>query len=106
MAGVILQDRRDTSANLEQVSEFNSTNQNMCSDAGTYHGVFLNRELCRQIYLRKTPMSTRTFSHVQIPSPIFWRLLKKPIGSTFWRMIALDLWGFMKIKIDSRAPYA
>ena len=38
MAGVILQDR-DTAANLEQVSRFNSTNQNMCSDAGTYPGV-------------------------------------------------------------------
>ena len=39
VAGEILQDR-DTSANPEQVNKFNSTNQNMCSDAGTYPGVF------------------------------------------------------------------
>ena len=42
MAGVIviLQDR-DTAADLEkQVSKFNSTNQNTCSDAATYPGVF------------------------------------------------------------------
>ena len=77
MTGVILQDW-DTPAGLEQVSKLNSTNQNMCSDAGTYHGVFSYRELWRQIYLRRTPMSTRTHSHVQIPIPIFWRLLKKP----------------------------
>ena len=53
MAGVILQDR-NTSANLEQVNKFNSTNQNMCSDAGTYPGVFLDRELFSKTYLRKT----------------------------------------------------
>ena len=34
VSGVILQDR-DTPENLEQVSKFNSTNQNMCSDTGT-----------------------------------------------------------------------
>ena len=39
MAGVILQDW-DNPASLEQVSKLNSTNQNMCSDVGTYHGVF------------------------------------------------------------------
>ena len=39
VAGEILQDR-DTSANLKQVNKFNSTNQNMCSDAGTYTEVF------------------------------------------------------------------
>ena len=33
MAGEILQDR-DNSANLDQVNKFNSTNQNICSDAG------------------------------------------------------------------------
>ena len=99
-AGVILQDQ-DTLADLEQASKFNSTNQNMLSDAGTYHGVFLDRELYSQIYLCKTPMFTRTFSHVQTPIPVFWLLLKKPIGSTFWKGIALHLRGFMTIKIDS-----
>mgnify|MGYP006164598991 FL=1 len=53
LAGVILQDR-DTPVNLEQVSKFNSTNQNMCSDAGTYPGVFSDRELFSKTYLRKT----------------------------------------------------
>ena len=62
--------------------------------------------LWRQISLLcKTPMSSRTFSYVQIPIPIFWRLLKKPIWSTFWRRIALHLRGFTKIRIDSRVPY-
>ena len=74
-AGVTLQDR-DTAADLEQVSKFNSANQNMCSYAGTYHGVFSDRELFRQIYLSKTSISMRTFSRVQIPIPIFWQLLK------------------------------
>ena len=53
VAGVILQDR-NTSAILEQVSKFNSTNQNMCSDAGTYPGVFSDRELFSKTYPRKT----------------------------------------------------
>ena len=44
VAGVILQDR-NISANLEQVSKFNLTNQNMCSDAGTYPGSFSDIEL-------------------------------------------------------------
>ena len=40
VAGMILQDQ-DTLVNLEQVSKFNSTNQNVStSDAGTYTGVF------------------------------------------------------------------
>jgi hypothetical protein len=41
VAGVILQEW-DTSANLEQVSKINSTNQNMRSDAGTFPGDFLD----------------------------------------------------------------
>ena len=94
VAGVILQDR-DTPVNLEQVSKFNSTNQNMYSNAGNYHGVFLDRESFWQICLFKTPMSTR----------IFWQLLKKPIGSTFWRRKALHLWDFMTIRIDTRVTY-
>ena len=49
--------------------------------------------------------STRTCLHVQIPIRIFWQLLKKPIGSTFWRRIALHLRGFTKNEIDSRLPY-
>ena len=53
MAGIILQDR-DTAADLEQVSKFNSTNQNMCSDAGTHPGVFSDRELFSKTCLRKT----------------------------------------------------
>ena len=53
VADVILQDR-NTTANLEQVNKFNSTNQNMCSDAGTYPGVFFDRELFSKTYLRKT----------------------------------------------------
>ena len=53
MAGVILQDR-DTPADLEQASKFNSTNQNMCSDAAKYPGVFSDRELLSKTYLRKT----------------------------------------------------
>ena len=50
VAGGILQDR-DTSANLKKVNKFNSTNQNMCSDAGTYPGVFSDWELFRETYL-------------------------------------------------------
>ena len=42
------------------VSAFNSINQNMCGVAGTYPGVFLERELCSKTYLRQTK-STRTF---------------------------------------------
>ena len=53
MAGMILQDWNN-SANLEQVSKFNLTNQNMCSDAGTYLGVFRDRELCSKTCLRET----------------------------------------------------
>ena len=61
MAGVILQDR-DTPADLEQASRFNSTNQNMCSDAAKYPGIFSDRELFSKRYLRKTlAKSTRTF---------------------------------------------
>ena len=48
VAGVTLQDP-NTSANLEQGS-----NQNMCSDAGTYPGVFSKWELHSKIYLRNT----------------------------------------------------
>ena len=51
-------------------------------------------------YRRKTPMSTRTFLHVQIPIPIFWRLLKKPMWSTFWRRIALRWWGLAHVDIN------
>ncbi len=53
VADVILEDR-DTPANLEKVSKFNLTNHNMCSDLGTYTGVFSDRELCSKTYLRKT----------------------------------------------------
>ena len=53
MADAILQDR-DSAADLEQVSKFNSTNQNMCSDAAKYPGIFSDRELFSKIYLRKT----------------------------------------------------
>ena len=49
--------------------------------------------------------STRTYLHIQIPIPIFWRLLKKLIRSTFWRRIAVHLRGFMKNKVDSRVRY-
>ena len=53
VAGEILQDQ-DTSENLEQVNKFNSTNQNMCSDAGAYPGVFSDWELFSETFLRKT----------------------------------------------------
>ena len=46
----------------------------------------------------------RAFLDIQILIPIFWRLLKKPIGSTFWRRIDLHLRGFMKNEIDSHVP--
>ena len=80
VAGVSVQDR-STSANLEQVS------QNMCGDMATYPGIYEND------------------LHIQIPIPKIWRLLKKPIGLTFWRRIALHLWGFIKITVDSHVPY-
>ena len=69
MAGVILQDR-DTPADLEQVSKFNSTNQNMCSDAGTYPGVFSDRELFSKTYLRKTLSLRERFAHTNSDSNI------------------------------------
>ena len=50
---MILKDR-DTLANLEQVSKFNSTNQNLCSDAATYPGVFLDRELFSKTFQHQT----------------------------------------------------
>ena len=69
MAGVVLQDR-DTPADLEQVSKFNSTNQNMCSDAGTYPGVFSDRELFSKTYLRKTLSLRERFAHTNSDSNI------------------------------------
>ena len=55
MAGIVLQDW-DTSANLEQVSKFNSTNQSMCtSDMGTYPGV--NNEKKLEFFLSAKSMA-------------------------------------------------
>ena len=69
MAGEILKDR-DTSANLEQVNKFNSTNQNMCSDAGTYPGVFSDWELFSETYLRKNPSLRERFARTNSDSNI------------------------------------
>ena len=81
---------------------FDSTNQNMCIDAEAYPGVFSD---CELFIPTQDSKWTRTFLHVQILIPIFLRLLKKPIRSTFWRRIALHLRGFIKNEIDSRVPY-
>ena len=69
----------------------------MCADYRTFQANIPTQD-CFYVY--------GMFSHVQIPIPIFWRLLNKPIGSKFGRRIALHpLQGFMKIKIGSRVPY-
>ena len=61
VAGVILQDL-DTVADLEQVSKFNSTNQNMCSDAGTYPGVFSDRIIQQNIPTQDSKSTTTSCS--------------------------------------------
>ena len=97
MAGVILQDR-STSANLEQVSKFNSTNQNMCNDAATYPGVFWDWELSSKTYLRKTLSLRERFAHTNSDSNIL-ATVEQPDRVDFLEEIA-----FIKIKIDSRVP--
>ena len=87
--------------NLEQVSIFNSTNQNMCSDAGTYPGIFLD---FNETYLRKTLSRQEHFAHTNFDTNIL-ATVEKPIRSTFCRRIALHLRGFMKNEIDSCVPY-
>ena len=69
VAGVILQDQ-NTSANLEQVRKFNSTNQNMCSDAAMCPGVFSDWELSSKTYLRKTLSLQEHFAHTNSDSNI------------------------------------
>jgi hypothetical protein len=98
VASVILQDR-ETPANLEQVSNFYLANQNMCCNAGTYHGVFSDR--ITQEY--KPTQDSHVYENVFARKN--WRLLKNPIGSTFRKRIALHLLAFMKIKVYSRDTY-
>ena len=103
MAGVILQDR-DTQADLEQVSKFNSTNQNMCSDTPTYPGVFSDWELSSKTYLGKTLSLRESFAHTNSDSNIL-ATAEKADWVDFLERIALHLRGSMKIKVDSRVPY-
>ena len=103
MAGEILQDR-DTSADLEQVSKFNCFNQSeYVLWRGNLPWSLFGQRIIQQNIPTQDSKSTRTFLHVLIPIPIFWRLLQKPIGSTFWKRIDLHLpvRGFMKNEIDS-----
>ena len=86
---------------MEQVSKFNSTNQNVCSDAGTYPlGVFSDREIIQRTIPTQDSKSTRKyFACTNSDSNILATVEKA--DRVFWRRIALHLRIFMKNKIDS-----
>ena len=78
------------------MSKSNSTNQNVCSDAGTHPGVFSDRELFSKTYLRKTLTIWERFCTYKSWFQYFGDCWKRRIESTFWRRIALHLRGFTK----------